>query len=80
MILACQQQYSLHYIEAAPVQKQSQRVEGMVNVMCCHTVLGKIAICCCIHTSVSFLPHDEQLLALQVWLMYLTCEQFGLLQ
>ena len=48
-------------------QNKSQSSDGIVNVICCHSVLGKILFCLAIHVAVAFLPHEEHSLDLQVW-------------
>src|SRR3990167_2399162 len=47
-------------------QKKSHNSEGIVKVMCCQEVRGKIACCFSIQISVAFFPQDEQALFLQL--------------
>ena len=61
-------------------QKKSHSSEGIVKVICCHEVLGNSWFCFCIHSSVAFLPQDEQALHLQVKWIYLMCGQVGFWQ
>jgi hypothetical protein len=49
----------------------------MVNVMCCHVVWGRVSKFVLIHTSVAFLPQDEQNLDLQEWGTFRVCPQRG---
>ena len=47
-------------------QKKTQNSSGMVNVICCQVVLGRVLNLVLIQLSVAFLPQDEQNLDLHV--------------
>ena len=61
-------------------QKKSHSSEGMVKVICCQVVLGRIPFCFLIQSSVAFFPQDEQAFDLQEWGIRFTWVHLGLEQ
>jgi len=58
-------------------QKKLHNSHGIVKVICCQDVFGRIWFCLSIQISVAFLPQEEHALDLQVKVTYFTCGQFG---
>ena len=48
------------FIRERLTRKKSHNTLGMVKVICCHLVLGRVLKAFLIQLSVAFLPHDEQ--------------------
>ena len=61
-------------------QKKSHNTDGIVKVMCCHAVIGKVLFVFSIQISVAFLPQDEQALVLHVWVIFFVKVHSGLEQ